>query len=311
MDKGDSIFVAGAGGLVGSAIVATFGKHGYTNLLTPSHRELDLIDGVAVANFFTAHKPKYVVLAAARVGGIKANAASPADFLYENLAIQNNIIWQAQLNRVKKLLFLGSSCIYPREAPQPIEESCFMTGPLEPTNEGYAIAKIAGMKLCEKIFEQYGTQFISCMPTNIYGIHDHFDPERGHVIPALMRRMHEAKVANAPEIVVWGSGNARREFLHAQDLAEAILFLMEHYEKKEFLNIGTGEDISIKELATLIKEVTHYKGNLVFDGTKPDGMPRKLLDVSKIRSLGWSPLIDLKEGLMQVYTWYLQSLASQ
>lgn len=310
MESSAKIYVTGSRGLVGSAMVETLQKQGYTNLLTPTHQELDLLDSGKVAEFFSIHKPEYVIMAAARVGGIKANASYPADFLRENIAMQDNIIWQAHLSGVKKLLFLGSSCIYPRLAPQPIKEEYFMTGPLEPTNEGYAIAKIAGMKLCEKIFEQYGKPFISCMPTNIYGVRDHFDPERGHVIPALMRRMHEAKINGTKEVVVWGTGNARREFLHVHDLAEAVLFLLENYTEKDFLNVGTGEDISIKELAILIKQTVGYEGELVFDTTKPDGMPRKLLDVSRIRALGWSPKIQFKEGLQSTYDWYLKNGAA-
>lgn len=292
---------------MGRALVKTLREKKFSNLTYPTHQALDLLDSAAVSEFFASEKPEYVIVAAARVGGIKANAAYPADFLRENLVIQDNVIWQARLVGVRKLLFLGSNCVYPREAQQPIKEEYLMTGPFEPTNEGYAVAKIAGMKLCEKIFEQYGTPFISCMPASIYGIHDHFDPERGHVIPALMRRMHEAKVACAPEVVVWGSGNARREFMHADDLAEAIIFLMERYEKKEFLNIGTGEDISIKELAMLVKETVGYEGALVFDSSKPDGMPRKLLDAGKIRALGWAPKISLSDGLKQTYEWYLEN----
>lgn len=307
MDKQSKIFVAGGSGLVGRALVKNFRERGFDNLIYPAHVELDLLDSEAVHAFFISEKPEYVVVAAARVGGIKANATYPADFLRENLVMQDNVIWQAHLANVKKLLFLGSNCVYPREAMQPIKEEYVLTGPFEPTNEGYAVAKIAGMKLCEKIFEQYGTPFISCMPASIYGIHDHFDPERGHVIPSLMRRMHEAKVAGMPEIVVWGSGNARREFMHADDLAKAVLFLMERYEKKGFLNIGTGADISIRELATLIKETVGYDGALVFDSSKPDGMPRKLLDVDKIRALGWTPIIALPDGLRQTYEWYLEN----
>lgn len=304
MDAKARIFVAGGSGLVGKAIVKNLQKKGFGNVLYPTHAELDLLDGTAVSDFFASRKPEYVIVAAARVGGIKANATYPADFLRENLAIQDNVIWQAHLAGVKKLLFLGSNCVYPREALQPIKEEYFLTGPFEPTNEGYAVAKTAGIKLCEKIFEQYGASFISCMPASIYGIHDHFDPERGHVLPSLMRRMHEAKIANAPEIAVWGSGKVRREFMHADDLAEAVLFLMEHYEKKEFLNIGTGTDISIKELAFLIKETVGYAGSIVFDTSKPDGMPRKLLDAGKIHALGWTPTIALPDGLRQVYEWY-------
>lgn len=307
MDTQSKIFVAGGSGLVGRAIVKHLQEKGFDNLLYPMHAELDLLDSKAVTDFFASQKPDYVIVAAARVGGIKANATYPADFLRENLIIQDNVIWQAHLAGVKKLLFLGSNCIYPRDAPQPIKEESFMTGAFEPTNEGYAVAKTAGIKLCEKIFEQYGAPFISCMPASIYGIHDHFDPERGHVIPSLMRRMHEAKVAGVTEIVVWGSGNARREFMHANDLAGAILLLMERYEKKEFLNIGTGTDISIRELAALIQETVGYEGTLVFDSSKPDGMPRKLLDVGKIRALGWTPVIMLPDGLRQTYEWYLEN----
>lgn len=307
MNKDSHIFVTGGSGLVGRAIVKNLKDRGFSNITCPTHQELDLLDGVAVSNFYASAKPEYVIVAAARVGGIKANSTYPADFLRENLVMQDNIIWNAHLAGVKKLLFLGSNCIYPREAPQPIKEEYFMTGPFEPTNEGYAVAKTAGIKLCEKIFEQYGATFISCMPASIYGIHDHFEPERGHVIPSLIRRMHEAKTAGAPEVVVWGSGSPRREFLHADDLAEAIFFLMKRYEKKEFLNIGTGEDISIKKLATLVKETVGYKGALVFDTSKPDGMPRKLLEASKIRALGWAPKVALANGLKQTYEWYLKS----
>lgn len=305
MEKDSRIFIAGGSGLVGSAVVANLKEKGFVNLIYPTHAELDLLDGNAVSNFFASQKPEYVIVAAARVGNIKANAACPADFLRENLMIQDNAIWQAHLAGVKKLLFFGSNCVYPREAPQPIKEEYVMTGPFEPTNEGYAVAKIAGIKLCEKIFEQYGTPFISCMPASIYGPRDHFDPERGHVLPSLMRRMHEAKLAGSPQIVVWGSGNVRREFMYSNDLAEAVLFLMEHYEKKEFLNIGTGTDLSIKELAMLIKETVGYAGELVFDTSKPDGMPRKLLDASKIHALGWTPKIKLSDGLRDAYRWYL------
>lgn len=310
MNRDSRVFVAGGSGLVGRAIVRNLLDRGFSNLLYPTHQELDLLDGVAVSNFYASLKPEYVIVAAARVGGIKANSTYPADFLRENLVMQDNIIWNAHLSGVKKLLFLGSNCIYPREAPQPIREESFLTGPFEPTNEGYAVAKTAGIKLCEKIFEQYGATFISCMPASIYGIYDHFEPERGHVIPSLIRRMHEAKAAGAPEVVVWGSGSPRREFLHADDLAEAIFLLMEQYEKKEFLNIGTGEDISIKELALLVKETVGYEGALVFDTTKPDGMPRKLLEAGKIRALGWEPKVALADGLKQTYEWYLNNGSS-
>lgn len=308
MNRDSRVFVAGGSGLVGRAIVKNLKDKGFNSLVYPTHQELDLLDGAAVSDFYSSKKPEYVIVAAARVGGIKANSTYPADFLRENLVLQNNVIWNAHLSGVKKLLFLGSNCIYPREAPQPIREESFLTGPFEPTNEGYAVAKTAGIKLCEKIFEQYGSLFISCMPASIYGIYDHFEPERGHVIPSLIRRMHEAKAAGAPEVVVWGSGSPRREFMHADDLAEAIFLLMEQYEKKEFLNIGTGEDISIKELALLVKETVGYKGALVFDTTKPDGMPRKLLEASKIRTLGWTPKVALRDGLQQTYAWYASTL---
>ena len=305
MNTSARIYVAGAGGLVGSAIVRALSQKGFSNVHAPSRAELDLMDRGAVAEFLSAKKIEYVIMSAARVGGIKANMTYPADFLYENLVMQENVMWHAYKAGVKKLIFLGSSCIYPREAKQPMREEYFMTGPVEPTNEGYAIAKIAGMKLAEKIYDQYNVPFISCMPTNTYGENDHFDPERGHVIPGLMRRMHEAKVAGAPEVVVWGTGEARREFLYVDDLADAVLFLMENYEGKEFLNIGTGEDVSIRELAEEIKKTVGYEGALVFDSTKPGGMPRKLLDVSKIKALGWTPRISLKEGLEKTYAWYI------
>lgn len=307
MNKDSRVFIAGGSGLVGRAIIKNLKDRGFNKLAYPTHQELDLLDCVAVSDFYASLKPEYVIVAAARVGGIKANSTYPADFLHENLVMQDNIIWNAHLSGVKKLLFLGSNCIYPRESSQPIKEEFLLTGPFEPTNEGYAVAKVAGIKLCEKIFEQYGASFISCIPASIYGIHDHFEPERGHVIPGLLRRMHEAKVTRAPEVVVWGSGSPRREFMHADDLADAVFLLMERYEKKEFLNIGTGEDISIKKLATLIKEIVGYKGALVFDTSKPDGMPRKLLDAGKIRALGWAPKVALADGLKQTYEWYLKS----
>ncbi len=307
MEKSSRIFVAGAGGLVGSAILEALTARGYSNVLSPSHAELNLEDKNAVRAFFEKEKPEYVILAAARVGGIKANMTYPADFLHQNLAIQENVMWEAHTAGVKKLVFLGSSCIYPREAAQPIKEDYFMTGPLEPTNEGYAVAKIAGMKLAQMIFTQYGTPFISCMPTNVYGPRDHFDPERGHVIPALIRRMHEAKQSGASEVSIWGSGNAKREFLFSEDLADAIIFLLESYESREFLNVGTGEDVSIRELATLIQEIVGFEGTLAFDATKPDGMPRKLLEVSKMHALGWKHKTALRDGITKTYQWYLEN----
>lgn len=304
MKKNSKIYIAGHTGLVGSAILRKFQKEGFLNLILKTKNELNLLDQKAVNDFFIAEKPEYVIISAAKVGGIKANMTYPADFLYENLQIQNNIIWSALKNDVNKLLFLGSSCIYPRECPQPMKEEYFMDGKVEPTNEGYALAKISGMKLCEKIFEQYGKSFISCMPTNIYGENDNFNPESSHVIPALIRRMHEAKINNSPEVVIWGSGSSRREFLYVDDLADAIFWLIKKYKQKQFLNIGTGEDISIGELAFLIKDVVEYDGRLVFDATKPDGMPKKLLDVGKIHAVGWKHKLNLKEGLNKSYDFF-------
>lgn len=305
MDTTGKVYVAGGEGLVGSAIVRKLTACGFGSIVAPGRTDLDLTDGVAVQKFFERERPAYVIMAAARVGGIKANMTYPADFLYENLAIQENTLWQALKAGVKKFMFLGSSCIYPRLCQQPMKEEYFMTGPVEPTNEGYAIAKIAGIKLAEKIYEQYGIPFISCMPTNVYGENDHFDPERGHVIPGLMRRMHDAKVSGAREVAVWGTGTARREFLYVDDLADAIFFLMEHYEEKGFVNVGFGEDIAIKDLAEMIKSVVGYEGVLSFDTSKPDGMPRKWLDVSKMTALGWKPKVGLQEGLQKTYAWYL------
>lgn len=306
MNKVDKIYVAGHRGLVGSAVVRRLKSEGFSNILTRTRDELDLQDAQAVKEFFRAEKPDYVVLAAARVGGIKANMTYPSEFLYQNLQIQNNVMWSALKNDVKKLLFLGSSCIYPRNCPQPMKEEYFMEGVPEPTNEAYAIAKIAGMKLCEYINNQHKKDFISCMPTNVYGEGDNFDLESSHVIPALMRRMHEAKVANVPEVVIWGSGNSRREFLHCDDLADAIYWLMQNYDTNQFINIGTGTDISIKELAKCIRNVTGYKGKLVFDDSKPDGMPKKLLDVGRLHSLGWKHKIDFMNGLGSTYKWFLE-----
>jgi GDP-L-fucose synthase len=308
--KNDKIYIAGHGGLVGSAIVRSFKAAGYTNLILKTREELDLLNQNAVTEFFKSEQPQYVVLAAAKVGGIAANMSSPADFLYENLQIETNVIWQAHLFGVKKLLFLASSCIYPRECPQPMKEDYLLSGKLESTNEGYALAKISGLKLCEYIYQQFGKDFISCMPTNIYGPGDHFDSTSTHVIPALIRRIHEAKINNSPEAIIWGSGLARREFLHVDDLATAVLWLMESYDQKEFLNVGIGIDVSIKELALAIKEVVGYKGQLVFDTSKPDGMPKKLLDVNKINKLGWHYNISFDEGLRQTYKWFLDNVVS-
>ena len=291
--------------MVGSSVVRELERLGYSNLILKTRKELDLMNQVAVADFFKKEHPEYVILAAAKVGGIAANMAFQADFLFENLQIQNNVIWSAHRNKVKKLMFLGTSCMYPRNCPQPAKEEYLLDGKPEPTNEGYALAKIAGLKLCEKLYEQYGDKFISCMPTNIYGPHDNFDPASGHVISSLMYRMHEAKRNGDPEISIWGSGEARREFLFVDDLANAVVWLMNSYEEKTFLNIGTGVDTSIKDLATLLRKVVGYTGDLVFDTTKPDGAPRKFLDVSKINGLGWKYSTELKLGLERTYEWYL------
>ncbi len=292
--------------MVGSAIVRRLKKEGYENLILKTQKQLDLMDQRKVKGFFDKEKPEYVIVSAARVGGIKANLTYPADFLYENLQIQNNVIWTAHEHKVKKLLFLGSSCIYPRNCPQPMKEEYFMEGKPEPTNEGYAIAKISGMKLCEKINEQFGKKFISCMPTNIYGEGDNFDEASSHVIPALMRRLHKAKNNGSKEVKIWGSGRTKREFMYVDDLADVTLWLMNHHNDREFVNVGIGEDISIKDLAYLIKKVVDYKGNLIFDTSKPDGMPRKLLDISKLRKLGWeAKLIKLEDGLEMTYRWFL------
>ena len=308
MNKTSKIYIAGHNGLVGSAVVRLLKKRGYTNIITRSRKDLDLMDKVSVNAFFMQEKPEYVVDAAARVGGIKANMEHPTEFLYENLEIQNNLIMAAKDTGVEKFLFLGSSCIYPRACPQPMSESSFMQGSPEPTNEAYAYAKISGIKLCEYIYNQTGAKFISCMPTNIYGPGDNFDLETSHVIPSLIRRFHEAKENGSKEVVVWGSGISRREFLHVDDLADAIIWLLDSYEKKDFLNVGTGQDISIKELAQKIKKLVGFNGDLVFDTTKPDGMPRKLLDVSRLHKAGWKHSIDFETGLKDTYEWYVGTL---
>lgn len=301
------IYIAGHRGLVGSSINNKFESQGYTNLLVKTHAELDLLSQSAVETFFQQERPEYVILAAARVGGIKENMLHQAEFLYQNTQIQNNVIWAAHQSGVKKFLFLGSSCIYPRSSPQPMKEQYLLDGKLEPTNEGYALAKINGMKLCDKIYEQFDKAFISCMPTNIYGIGDHFNAESSHVIPSLIYKMHKAKTEQIPEVEIWGSGSSRREFLFVEDLADAVFWLMNHYEEKQFLNVGTGEDISIKELAYLIQEIIGYSGKLAFNTSKPDGMPKKLLDVSRINKLGWKHTTSLREGIMKTYDWYKNS----
>ena len=299
------IYVAGHRGLVGSAIYRLLKKRGFENLITRTHSELELMDAVAVQNFFEETKPEFVFLAAAKVGGIHANSTYPADFMRENLVVQTNVIHESWRNGVEKLMFLGSSCIYPKLSPQPIREESLLTGELEPTNEAYALAKIAGIKTCQSYNQQYGTTFISSMPTNLYGINDNFHPENSHVLPALIRRFHEAKLADSESISIWGTGNPRREFLHSDDLADAVLFLMENYNDSEIVNIGCGEDQTIRVLAETIREVVGYSGSLEFDSSRPDGTPQKILDISKIRVLGWTPEIPLKNGLEQVYQWYL------
>lgn len=305
MNKNSKIYIAGHTGMVGSALVEKFEKEGFSNLILKTRKNLNLLNQLKVKSFFSKEKPEYVIISAAKVGGIKANMNYPTDFLYENLQIQNNIIYSALQNNVKKLLFLGSSCIYPKNCFQPIKEEYLLSGKLEPTNEGYAMAKIAGLKLCEKIYEQFGKKFISCMPTNIYGKRDNFDYESAHVIPALIRRMHEAKLKNLKQVEIWGSGKSKREFLYVEDLADAIFWIVKNYNEKDFLNIGTGKDISIKELAFTIKKIIGYKGNLIFDKTKPDGMPRKLLDISKIEKLGWEPKTHLEDGIKETYKWFI------
>ena len=305
-----SVFVAGHRGLVGGAVVEELRHAGYSRVLTQTRSELDLTDSAAVRAFFDSERPARVVVAAARVGGIKANADRPVEFLLENLKIQNNLIESAHASSVEKLLFLGSSCIYPKFAPQPIRETSLLTGELEPTNEPYAIAKIAGIKLCQAYAREYGDRFISAMPTNLYGPGDNFDLQTSHVLPALIRKVHEAKTAGAPEVVVWGTGTPRREFLHVHDLARACRFLLEHYDSPEIVNVGTGEDVTIRELAELICETLDYRGSLVFDSTKPDGTPRKLLDVSRLHSLGWHAEIPLPEGIRQTCAWYLKQRGS-
>jgi GDP-L-fucose synthase len=308
VEKNAKIYVAGHRGMVGSAILRKLQAEGYSNLVIRSSQELDLRNQQAVADFFSAEKPDYVFLAAAKVGGIVANNTYRADFLYENLAIQNNVIHQAYLHGVKKLLFLGSSCIYPKLAPQPLKEEYLLTGLLEPTNEPYAIAKIAGIKLCDAYRNQYGCNFISVMPTNLYGYNDNYHPENSHVLPALIRKFHEAKTSGSASVSVWGTGSPLREFLFADDLADACYFLMQVYNEAGLVNIGTGNDLSIKDLALLIKEVVGFTGDLVFDSSKPDGTPRKLLDVSKLHTLGWKHRIALQEGLALAYQDFLKKL---
>lgn len=305
MEKNSKIYVAGHRGMVGSAIVRKLNSAGFNNLILRTREELNLLGQANVEKFFKKEKPEYVILAAARVGGIAANMNNPADFLYQNLAMQNNVIWSAHNNGVKRLLFLGSSCIYPRNCPQPMKEEYFMDGKVEPTNEGYAIAKIAGMELCRMIANQFKKEFFSCLPTNIYGENDNYDLESSHVIPALIRKIHDAKMGKHPELEVWGTGKARREFMYVDDLADACLFLMENFlvggNSAPFLNVGTGEDVSVKELVDILKKIIGYEGKIVWDTNKPDGMPRKWLDVSKLHALGWKHKVGLEDGLRKTY----------
>ena len=304
MDKSDKIFVAGHLGMVGSAVVRRLEGAGFRNLLKPDRSQLDLMDDSAVLKFFLEERPAIVIVAAAKVGGIKANNDYPVEFLLDNLRIQNNVIHWAYDSGVRKLLFLGSSCIYPKFAPQPILESALLSGPLEQTNEAYAIAKIAGIKLCQAYAREYGANFISAMPTNLYGPNDNFDLETSHVLAALLHKAHEAKMRHDQKLVVWGTGKPRREFLHVDDLASACLLLLEKYDSAEIINVGCGEDISIRDLAELICDVVGFDGELAWDTTKPDGTPRKLLDVTKIRALGWKPEITLRDGIARVYEWF-------
>ena len=298
------IYVAGHLGLVGSAIIRALQQKGFENLITRTHSELELKDSAAVREFFVDTKPEYVFLAAAKVGGINANNKYPADFIHENLLLQTNVIHESWRHKVVKLIFLGSSCIYPKLCPQPIKEEYLLTGELESTNEAYAIAKIAGIKTCQSYNKQFGTNYLSVMPTNLYGINDNFHPENSHVLPSLIRKFHKAKLSNADSVTIWGDGTARREFLHTDDLAAAVLFLMENYNDSEIVNVGCGQDQTIMELAETIQEVVGFKGYLNFDSSYPNGTPQKILDISKIKLLGWKPNIPLKEGLKQVYQWY-------
>jgi GDP-L-fucose synthase len=318
MEKHSKIFVAGASGMVGSALVRRLRAGGYDHLLTPASDELDLTDQAAVQTFFAGARPEYVFLAAAKVGGIYANNTYPAEFIHINLAIQDNVIHQSWVHGVRRLLFLGSSCIYPKHAPQPMKEEHLLTGVLEPTNEPYALAKIAGLKMCEAYNRQYGTRFVGVMPTNLYGPGDNFHPENSHVLPALIRRFHEAKLAGAAAVVVWGTGTPRREFLHVDDMADGCVFVMElddetlvreqcSYPRPNFVNLGTGVDVTIRELAEMIKNVVGFDGRLEFDPGKPDGTPRKLFDVSRMQAMGWQARVGLQEGVRRTYSWFLEN----
>jgi len=308
MDKDSKIYIAGHRGLVGSAIMRRLKAEGYKNFLAHTHAELDLTRQEKVEEFFHEERPDYVFLAAARVGGIYANNTYPAEFIYSNLTIQTNVIHASYLFEVKKMLFLGSSCIYPKNCLQPMKEEYLLSGPLEPTNEPYAVAKIAGIKMCQAYNRQYGTNFLSVMPTNLYGPNDNFDLETSHVLPALIRKFHEAKIKGLSEVEIWGTGSPMREFLHVDDLADACLFLMKNYNKSEIINIGAGKDLTIKELAEMIARIAGFEGHLVFNTIKPDGMPKKLLDVSRLRSFGWRARIDLEQEIEKTYKWYVENV---
>jgi len=308
LTKQDKIYVAGHRGLVGSAIVRSLKRSGYTNIIGKTHKELDLTDQKAVRDFFEAERPDVVVLAAAKVGGINANQTMPAEFAYENMQIQCNVIKCCHDYKVKKLLFLGSTCIYPKMAPQPIPEDALLTGPLEVTNEAYAIAKIAGMEMCRFFKKQYGDDFISCMPTNLYGPYDNYDLSNSHVLPAMIRKFHEAKINNAPSVELWGTGSPLREFLYSDDMADACVFLLENYSGERHVNIGTGKEVTIKQLAELVKKAVGFNGDIVWNSDMPDGTPRKLADVSKLHSLGWTHKVELEEGVKLAYDWFKENV---
>jgi GDP-L-fucose synthase len=308
MNRNARIFVSGHGGLVGSAIQRRLLEEGFGNLLTATRDQLDLRDQAAVNYWFRANRPEYVFLAAGTVGGILANSTRPAEFIYDNMLIHATVVHAAHVYGTAKLLYLGSSCIYPRECPQPIKEEYLLTGSLEPTNEAYATAKIAGIRLCQAYRTQYGSHFISAMPTNLYGVNDNFDLTSSHVLPALMRKFHDAKLLDDRQVTIWGSGSPRREFLHVDDLADACLFLMQHYDQAQHINVGTGEDLTIHELADLVREIVHPQATLVFDRSKPDGTPRKLLDVSRLHQLGWRHRIGLRDGIAQTYEWFVNQM---
>lgn len=307
MNRNSRIYVAGHTGLVGSAIHRRLQKEGYGHVIVRPHQDLDLARQAEVESFFGTERPDYVFLAAAKVGGILANSTYPAEFIYENLVIETNVIHSAYTAGVKKLLFLGSSCIYPRDCPQPMKEEYLLSGKLEPTNEPYAVAKIAGIKMCESYNRQHGTRFVSVMPTNLYGPGDNFDLETSHVVPALIRKFHEAKARDENKVTVWGTGTPRREFLHVDDLADACVFLMRHYDEPSIINVGAGNDTTIRELSAMIKDIVGFTGAVRFDSSKPDGTPQKLLDVSRLRSLGWKPKIPLDEGIEMTHKWYVQN----